>query len=577
MTNSAVSRVLSLVGDLLELKGGEDAAKAMTYRRAARSIETSREEMSDLHRQGRLQELAGVGEALAKKIAELVETGRLAYFERLSAEVPSSVLDLLRVPGIGPKTAGRLWRELGVTNIDQLEETARSGAVRRLSGLGPKKEETILAGIAAFRRTAGQVPLGLARPVGEALAQAVAALPEVVRASVAGSVRRWRDTVRNVNLVVAASDPEAAARGFAGLPEVREVTGRESDRLTAVLHYGLTVDARFVPPDRFWTALNWFTGPPDHNARLQERACALGLATDGHGLLGAEGKPLPARSEEDVYGALGLDFIPPELREGPGEMGALPRLVEPADIRGDLHVHSDWSDGQDSLPELATAAGALGYEYLAVSDHTQFLAMARGLDEKRLLAQREAIDALNASGEAAGEGAGEGRCRLLAGVEVDVLAGGELDLPDAALAELDIVTASIHSGLRRPAEETTRRLVAAAENPHVDVIGHPSGRLIGRREPSDLDLDALLAAAAQHKTILEINASPDRLDLCDADARRAKEAGCLLAVSTDAHTVRALGDMTYGVATARRAWLGPDDVANTRPLAELRKLLGKRR
>ncbi len=611
VTNAAVGRIFGLIADLLELEGGGDAAKAPTYRRAARSVEAYPDDVAVLHQEDRLRDIPGVGEALARKIGELVDTGRLNYFERLNARIPSGVLDLLRVPGVGIKTAGLVWRELGVASVDKLEAACRSGLLRELPGLGSKKEEAILEGIASYRREAARHPLGLARAVGEALVHDLAALPEVVHASLAGSARRWRDTVGNLDLVVATGDPEAVADAFVRLPEVREVGVREvgegldgpTGQVSATLHYGLVVDLRLVPPERFAAALAYFTGSAGHNVRLAERAAKLGLVLDERGLARGRDVYLPATAEEDIYRSLGLAFIPPELREDQGEVeeaaaaavraargaGAAagggtdgqtdretggkidgrtgwPRLVELKDIRGDLHVHSTWSDGLASLEDLAAAGERLGYEYVAVSDHTKSLAVARGLDEKRILEQLETIADLNARRSA-------GTCRLLSGVEVDILADGSLDLPDSALADLDIVTASIHSKLRQPGPQISARLAAAVKNEHVDVLGHPSGRLLGSREASGLDLEAVLDVAAKTGTLLEINASPDRLDLRDEDARRAREAGCRLTVSTDAHSVRGLGDMAYGVAVARRARLRPADVANTRPLAELRKLL----
>lgn len=577
MTNGSVGRIFGLIADLLELKGGDDAAKASAYRRAARSVEAFPETVATLHEQGRLREIPGVGEALAKKIGELVETGRLRYFERLNSEMPSGVLDLLRVPGVGTKTASLVWREMGIDGVDRVEEAARSGALARLPGLGPKKVEAILEGIASYRRAAGRHPLGLARPVGLALADGLAALPGVEEAALAGSVRRWRDTVGNLNLVAATTEPEAVADAFAAFPEVREVTSREAGHVVALLHYGLVVDLRLVPPDHFGAALAYYTGSPAYNERLAERAAEMGLSLgpEGFARIGPDGlersmgEPVAAAAEDDVFAALGLPTVPPELREVEGDLGQpLPALIEAADVRGDLHVHSTWSDGLLSLEDLAAAGARLGYEYLAVSDHTKSLAIARGLDEKRIAEQGEAIAAVN-------DRAQPGECRLLRGVEVDILAGGSLDLPDAALADLDIVTASIHSQLRRPGPQITERLVAAAKNEHVDVLGHPSGRLLGSREASELDLGAVLEVAAKTGTLLEINASPERLDLRDEDARRARQAGCRLTVSTDAHNVHDLDHMPYGVAVARRARLGPGDVANTRRLPDLLKILGR--
>jgi DNA polymerase (family 10) len=592
ISNGEISRVFDLVGDLLELKGGEDAAKAAAYRRASRAIDAHPGEVAALHREGRLREIPGVGEALAKKIAEFVETGRLGYYERLAADVPPGVLDLLRIPGVGARTAGLLYRELGLIGVDHLEEAVRSGALRRLPGFGPKKEESLLAGIAVLRARPSGVPLAVARPVGLSLIAELRSLPGVLRADLAGSVRRWREWVTDLDLVAATEDrggTAAAFEAFPGVLEVRSETRPDEASLTARFHPGLTVNLHLVEPDRFFTALQYHTGSREHNAALRDRAAGANAAAGANGVTGAgavagangvagtgavaganssAGADRPPTSEEEVYRRLGLPFIPPELREGMGEVeaaakGRLPRLVELGDIRGDLHAHSDWSDGLASLDELAAAARLLGYEYLAVTDHSKSLAMARGLDEKRLLDQKEAIEKVNAVQDG---------FRLLAGVEVDILAGGELDLPDPVLAEMDVVVASIHSGLRQPAERITGRLVAAAANEHVDIIGHPTGRLIGRREASALDIETLLEAASEHGVMLEINSSPERLDLKDADARRAKEKGCRVTLGTDAHNPRYFGDMVYGVATARRAWLEPEDVANSRPWVQLRKL-----
>jgi len=592
ITNAAVARVFARIADLLEIMGGDDAAKAPTYRRAARSVEACPEDLSILHRGDRLRELSGVGEALARKIAEMVETGRLSYFDRLTSEIPSGVLDLLRVPGIGVSTAGLVWRELGVTGVDQLEEACRSGALRRLPGVGPKKEEIIQTGLAAFRREATRFPLGLARPVGESLVQGLALVSGVVNVSLAGSVRRWRETAGNLNVVVATDDPWAVAVAFAAFPEVEDILSREirqgprgpEGAVRASLDYGLVAELRLVPPRLFGVSLAYYTGSVEHNRWLGARAAARGLAYDERGLttLGSD-SPRPAgnadsdpeteedhpETEEDLYRILGLALVPPELREGEGQPEVGPgRWLAPGDIRGDLHVHSDWSDGLASVSAMADAARGRGYDYLAICDHTRSLAMAGGLDEKRVLAQIDEIERINAEAE-------DG-FRLLTGTEVDILPDGRLDLPDSVLAQLDIVTASIHSKLKQPAAEITERLVSAAKNQNVDVLAHPTGRLIGRRAASELDLESVLDVAFRCGTMLEINAYPDRLDLRDVDARRAAKAGCHLTISTDAHHSRGLGDMTYGVATARRAGLEAADVANTRSLKDLKALISRR-
>jgi DNA polymerase (family 10) len=584
ITNAAVARVFARIAELLEVKGGDGAAKAPTYRRASRSVEACPEDLSVLHRGGRLREIPGVGEALARKIAEMVETGRMSYFDRLTSEIPSGVLDLLRVPGIGVSTAGLVWRELGVTGVDQLEEACRSGALRRLPGMGPKKEEIIQAGIAAFRREATRFPLGLARPVGEALVQGLTLVSGVVNVSLAGSVRRWRETAGNLNVVVATDDPRAVAEAFAAFPEVEDILSQEirqgprgpEGAMRASLHYGLTAELRLVPPRLFGVSLAYYTGSVEHNLWLGARAAARGLVYDERGLTTLESdSPRPAGSadgdpetEEDLYRILGLALVPPELREGEGQPEVGPgRLLAPGDIRGDLHVHSDWSDGLASVSAMADAARGRGYDYLAICDHTKSRAMTGGLDEKRVLAQIDEIERINAEAE-------DG-FRLLTGTEVDILPDGRLDLPDSALAQLDVVTASIHSKLKQPAAEITERLVSAAKNQNVDVLAHPPGRLIGRRAASELDLEGVLDVASRCGTMLEINAYPDRLDLRDVDARRAAEAGCRLTISTDAHHSRGLDDMAYGVATARRAGLGAADVANTRSLKDLKALISR--
>jgi len=447
----------------------------------------------------------------------------------------------------------------------------------------------------------------VARPPALALAEAVKGLEGVAEATVVGSVRRWCETVGDINIVAAlepgfrAGDadegreiPLEKLRSLAPVEEVAPVPDSEPPTVRVRLGSGLEARVVLVPADGFWSAVRQFTGSAVHNERLAEKARALGFELTPAGALvpgdrdggtgAGEGRhsdrtssPLPG-SEEEFYHRLGLPLIPPELREGTGEVeaaerGELPRLVEPGDIRGDLHVHSEWSDGGATLEDLARAGQALGYDYVAVSDHSKSLAMAGGLDEKRLLEQKDEIEELN---RRLGGESGD-VCRLLAGVEVDILSGGELDLADTALAEMDFVTASIHSRLRAPGPEITERLVSAAQSEHVDVIAHPTGRLLGRREPSEVDFDAVLEAAAHTGTFLEINASPERLDLKDEHAARARAAGCLLTISTDAHSLPALGDMSYGVAVARRARLEADDVVNTRPWSEIRKMLGARR
>lgn len=569
ISNHDAARLFALIGDYLEIRGGDDAAKAAAYRRAGRAVLNYPEDLVDLHQAGRLRDIPGVGEALARKLVELVETGRVSYLDRIAQGVPPGVLDLLRIPGIGARTAGALFRELGISSLEELEAAARDGRLRHLAGFGPKKETAILDGLARLRTRTDRIPLAVAHPVALALVEEVRTLPGVDRAAIAGAVRRWAESVDEV-VIVAALDPDHAPPSLGGVPGVRRVEAEAGGHISRIaLAAGVEAVVYAVPVDRYWFALRQHTGSADHNRDLGAHAERGGLALDGDGVVTREGQPLRAASEEQVYRHLGLPFIPPELREGRGEVaaaaaGALPELLTPTDIRGDLHVHTDWSDGQMSLVELARSAAAMGYQYVAVTDHSKSLAMARGLDERRLGEQVEAIRRLNQELQ---------DLRLLAGVEVDILTDGSLDLPDSALADLDVVVASVHSGLRQAEEQMTFRLTAAAKHEHVDIIGHPTGRVVGRRDPAAVDLDALFEVAARTGTLLELNASPDRLDLNDAGCRAAVAAGCQVAISTDAHSPRTLQDMAYGVATARRAGLGPAAVANTQPWPELKARL----
>lgn len=574
MRNKQVAAVFREIADLTEILGDE-AGKAAAYRRAAFALEGLGEDVAALRVQGRLREIPGVGPNLARKIEEILDTGTCAHRERLRAALPPGVLELLDVPGIGPRTAGALYRQLGVAGLDDLERAARAGRIQSLPGLGPKRAAAIVAGLEQVRAQGRRFLTALALPVAEDLAAAAARLPGVLRAAVAGSLRRRRETAGDVNLVLAAEDPEGVAARLDDLPGVGPPEPAGESRFTAALEGGMRASFLVVPPRSFASALVYFTGAPAHNERLRRRAERLGYRLTALGLFPlpaaaagcapAAGEPRFPASEEELYALLGLPWIPPELREDAGEIeaaeaGSLPALVDLGDIRGDLHLHTTWSDGVDGLREMALAARARGYEYIAVSDHSRSLAVARGLSPERLRAQGRAIAELNRE---------LAPFRILRSAEVDILRDGRLDFPDELLAELDLVTASVHTAFHLGREEMTARILAAVRNPHVDIVGHLTGRLIGRRPAYDVDLDAILEAARETGTALELNASPDRLDLCDRHARRAREHGVRVAISTDAHAVASLGDMAMGVATARRSWLGPRDVLNTLPLEDL--------
>lgn len=572
ITNKTIAALLEEIADLVEIDG-TDARKAGSYRRAARTVSGLREDLRAYYEGDRLQELPGIGPAIAAKIRDFYQRGSTRLLDELRAKIPEGVRALLAVPGLGPKTIGLLYRELGVTSAAELRRVLESGEAARLPGFGERKAQKLLEALEQAGQRGGRVPIGEALPLAEALVAGLRELPGVERAAWAGSLRRGRDTVKDVDLVAAARDGEAVTAAFAAHPLVRDVLMQGPTRVSARLEGGLHVDLRIVAPEAFVPALHHFTGSAAHNARLRGRARARGLKINEYGVYrllpdGSE-EPLPVPDEAALYGHLGLAYIPPELREDRGEIeaaeeGRLPRLVEPGDLRGDLHVHSRWSDGAASIREMAEAARARGYRYLAICDHSRSLRVAHGLEIEDLRAQWREIDALNREYAEAGV-----PFRVLKGSEVDILKDGRLDFPDEVLAELDIVVASVHSHLRMDREAMTERLLAAMENPHVDVIGHPTGRRLGFRDPYEVDLDALLEAAARTGTALEINASPERLDLSDEAARQAAERGVMLCIDTDAHAPGQLGQITFGVTVARRAWLEPRHLLNAMDLAGL--------
>jgi len=572
MDNREVAAVFDRIADLLEIQG-EAVYRVNAYRRAAESIRSTSEQVVTLASAGRLQEIPGVGEAIASKIEELLSSGQMAFYDKLVAAVPEGLIGVLEIQDVGPKKAARFWNELGVTSIDELEAAARAGKLRALAGMGEKSEARILASIEAYRRRSGRASIGVALPVAERLLAKLRGLPGVQQAELGGSLRRWRETIGDIDLVVASNDPARVTGGFAALTEVRRVRSLGETKVSVELEGGLQAQLWVHPVSRFGTAWQYATGSQAHNVRLRERAQAMGLSLSEHGFRQPEGAELLVAEEEHAYNVLGLPWVPPELREDRGEVqaaaaGALPELVCEADLRGELHAHSSWSDGAATLLEMAEAASEIGLAYLVISDHSQSLGIARGLSVDRLRAQRREIDqAQRRLGR---------RIRLLQGAEVEILSDGRLDYPDSVLGELDLVTASLHSSLRQSRPQATARLLAAIRNPHVDLIGHPTGRMVEGREGADLDLDEVFQAALETRTMLEINAHPERLDLNDIHARRAGELGCVLAINTDAHRPSDLLLRRFGVGVARRAWLGAGQVANAWPLDDLQAWLGGR-
>jgi DNA polymerase (family 10) len=570
VTNREVADLLRLIANMLEIKG-EVIYKSLAYRRAADNIEALGRDIHEVWREGKLREIAGVGAALEKKLDELLTTGRLGYYENLQEEIPLGVVSLLSIPDVGPKTAKLLWEALGAASVSDVERAARQGKLRDLPGLGIRSEERILEGIESLYRRTTRIPLGVAWPVAQELVQALRQELGTQSVEPVGSLRRMRDTVGDIDLLVACEQPEQATVAFTALPLVEEVVSHGPTRATVILDNGLQVDLRALRPERYGSLLQYFTGSKDHNVALRGLAQRKGLSLSEYGFKRGDEEMVCPR-EEDVYEALGLPWIPPELREDRGEIqaaqqGNLPQLVQLADIRGDLHAHSNWSDAAATISEMAKAAQALGYEYLVISDHTHGLGVAHGLDVHRLRQQRAEIDQLNQ--QFAG-------FRVLQGAEVEIRVDGTLDHPDEILRELDVVIASVHIGLRQDQETITQRVVRAMHNPYVDIVGHPSGRLLGQREASNVDLDRVLQVAKEAGTILEINAMPSRLDLDDVHVRRAIELGVDLCVNSDAHSTDGLEVMAYGVATARRGWAEASHIVNTLPLEALLQRLARK-
>jgi DNA polymerase (family 10) len=563
MNNQQVAEIFATIADMLQIKG-ENIHRVLSYRRAAENIAALSEDINDLWREGSLTEIQGVGKTIAAKIDEMLRTGELEFYERLAEEVPIGVVEMLDIPDVGPKTAARVWQELGLTSVEELERAARAGQIRALSGMGEKTEAKILAGIEALRRRSGRAPLGVVWPLAQAMLEDLSGVPGVAATSVAGSLRRMRDSIGDIDLLVAASDDVAKEimQHFRQMSQVYEVLASGKTKTAIRTHDGFQVDLRVLDPVRWGTALQYFTGSQAHNVRVRERARQQGLSLSENSIKKEDGGEILCADETEVYAQLGLPWIPPELREDRGELDQpLPELITADDIRGDLQMHSTWSDGANSIVELAEAALERGLEYILITDHSQSLGVAGGLTADELVRQQEEIRAVN---EQMG-----GRIRVLAGVETEIRADGSLDYPDPVLADLDLVIASLHSGLRTGREKTTERMLSAIRNPHVDIIAHPTGRLIGQREGADLDMGAIFKAAAETSTALEINADYRRLDLSDVHARRAIKMGVKLTIGSDAHEAANVGALDYGVATARRGWVTATDVINTWSLREV--------
>jgi DNA polymerase (family 10) len=562
--NADIAEQLELLADLLEIEG-EPSFRVVAYRRAAERARETSGSIAQLALDGRAKELQGIGRTIEEKIVQIVEDGEIHALTKRRATIPPEVVLFLRLPGLGPKTAARIWRELGVSTLAELRDAAATQRLRTLAGVGAKTEERILKALAE-QVDAGpkRALLGAGLPAVLAVVATLREHPGVDLVSEAGSVRRRKETFRDLDIIATASDPRGLTDYFTRLRWVSEVAAKGPTKATVVSHDGLRFDLRVVPPESYGNLLQHFTGSKEHNVALREAAVRRGFSVSEYGVTDTETSDVfQTRSEAELYEHLGYDFIPPELRENAGELEAarrseLPRLVEVGELRGDLHSHSSWSaDGRNTVEEMALAAHARGYEYLAVTDHSHYLR------EARLEAQREEIAALNER---------LAPFRILRGIEVNIRADASLDVPDDVLAELDWVMASVHASFDR---DPTGRVLAAMENPHVDCIGHLTGRKLNRRGPSDVSVERVIEAALATGTFLEINSQPDRLDLRDAHARAAAEAGVKIAISSDGHSVAALDFVELGVAQARRGWLTRDHVLNTRPWSEVQAMRKK--
>ncbi len=562
--NKILSEMFDRMADALEFLD-ENRFKVIAYRKAARVLEDYPEDIEEVYRRGgikALKAIPGIGDRIAKKIAEYLETGRMSKYEEVMSQVPQELLTLLDVQGIGPRTLRLAYEKLGVRTIEDFKRVLEDGSLAKLPGMGPKKIENIKKGLELYEKMRDRIPIGLAFPLVNEIIELVGKLPEVKHISACGSFRRMKETVGDLDILTTGKDGRKIIDYFVHLPGVTRVLAAGDTKGSAIFHDRYQVDLRVVPEESYGAALQYFTGSKQHNVHLRTIAKSKGLKISEYGVFRGSEK-IAGRTEEEVYAAVGLDWVPPELREDWGEIeaamaGKLPHLVEMKDIKGDLHVHSKYSDGTATLEEIAEKAKEMGYEYIAVCDHSVSAKYAHGLDIDRLMEKVERIKELNRKLDGV---------KLLAGTEVDILPDGTLDYPDEVLKELDFVVASIH--IWRKDEDATERIIRAMENPYVHVIGHPTGRLISQREGYQVDIDRVIEKAAETGTALEINAYYDRLDLRDVNVRKANEMGVKLSIGTDTHNIGQLWMMVLGVGTARRGWSTPDAIINTMSYEEL--------
>ena len=568
LNNLEITQIFYEIANLLEIKGHKFRSRA--YRRAAQTIETLPETLLEISKRDELEKIPGVGSNIAAKIQELLETKKLKYLKRLRREFPKGLLSLMEIEGIGPKKALILHKKLRIANIDELEVAVKQGKLRDFKGFGEKTENNILRGIEMYRRGQERILLGYALPMAVKVKEMLEMCPAVKRVSLAGSIRRRKETIGDTDILVTSRESLKVMDYFVTLPQVNRVIAQGETRSSVFLSNDFKVDLRVVEERSFGAALQYFTGSKEHNIELRELALKKGWKLSEYDLQDKKsGRILAGKDEKSIYNALELDYIEPELRENRGEIKAalerkLPRLVRYNEVRGDLHVHTNWSDGFNSIHEMAMEAKRLGLEYIAICDHSETLRIAHGLSGESLLRQLEEVRKINREIEG---------FTVLQGVEVNIKTDGSLDIKDQILNEMDIVIASIHSGFKQSREQVTDRLITAIHNEYVNVIGHPTGRLINRREPYQVDLSKVFETAEEQEVFMEINALPNRLDLSDIHSQNAKDSNVKLTIGSDAHKIDQLGFIELGVAVARRGWLSPEDVCNTLTVEELKKIL----
>ena len=569
MKNKEISALFEKMADLMEFKG-KNPFKVSAYRKAARIIGDLTRGIEEIFQNGELKTIPGVGEGIAKKISEYLETGTVAAYDELHEGITDELMALMDIPGMGPKTLSLIHKEVGIKDMADLRGALEDGRLIELPGMAEKKVENIKRGIELLARSRGRINLGLAFPLASRIVESMKRATGLPKIEVAGSLRRMREDIGDIDILATGSEGKEIIAAFTGLPEVREVLASGDTKGSVVVEGGTQIDLRVVEEESYGAALQYFTGSKPHNIHLRTIARSNDIKINEYGIFRND-KRIGGRDEFEVYNALEMIWIPPELREDRGEIeaaqrGELPNLLEKSDVQGDLHVHSNWSDGSSELDEIARWGKSMGYQYVAICDHSKSLKIVRGLAEDRLLRQMDEIDRINERLDG---------FRLLKGTEVDILPDGTLDLSDEVLSHLDIVIAAIHTGFKQPRERITKRILMAMQNPHVDIIAHPTGRLLGSREPYDVDLDRVMEMAVQTHTGLEINAYHERLDLNDIQCMRAKGKGVMISIGTDAHYPEQMWMMSLGAAVARRGWLEKDDVLNCLPAHRLIQWCGK--